>query len=95
MRNAKTKKYLEKIGCPSKSLLCNPVEDVSNEVKDQLKDLEKAAEGDAKPERETAAQSAEQTPILNSTHLTTKTLLSSTSRLYSITSSMIFSFSDV
>ena len=40
----------KRICCPSDDSSKHSVDDVSKEVKEQLKDLEEAGEGDAKPE---------------------------------------------
>ena len=56
---------LQWISGSSNSFVCNLVDHVSNQVKKQLEDLEEVAEGDTQPERETAAQSVEQTPVLS------------------------------
>ena len=40
------------------------IDDVSKKVEVKFKSLEEVAEGDAQPERETATQGVEQTPVL-------------------------------
>ena len=65
---------LQWIGGSSNSFVCNLVDNVSNQVNKQLEDLEEVAEGDTQPERETAAQGVEQTPVLSKENTETKTL---------------------
>ena len=65
---------LQWISGSSNSFVCNLVDHVSNQVKKQLEDLEEVAEGDTQPERETAAQSVEQTPVLSKDNTGPKTL---------------------
>ena len=46
----------EGICCSSNGPVRHSVEDVSNEVEDELKDLKEVAEGDAKPVRQASTQ---------------------------------------
>ena len=55
--------HSERVVGPSDGFPCDLVEEVANEVEEQLEDLKEVAEGDAKPEGETTAQSVEQAPI--------------------------------
>ena len=64
---------LQWIGGSSNSFVCNLVDHVSNQVKEQLEDLEEVAEGDAQPKRKTAAQGVEQTPVLSKDNIETST----------------------
>ena len=64
---------LQWIGGSSNSFVCNLVDHVSDQVKKQFKNLEEVAEGDAQPERETAAQGVEQTPVLSKDNTGTST----------------------
>ena len=66
-------KSLQWIGGSSNSFVCNLVEKVSDQVKEQLENLEEVAEGDAQPEGETAAQGVEQTPVLSKDNTETST----------------------
>ena len=67
---------LQWIGGSSNTFVRNLVDNVSDQVKEQLEDLKEVAEGDTQPERETAAQGVEQTPVLSkdNTETSTKTI---------------------
>ena len=58
------KLYSKRIVSSSNDSPKNVVDDVPNEVKGEFNNLKEAAEGDAKPERETTTQGAEHTSVL-------------------------------
>ena len=60
---------LEGIVSPSNWPVRHPIKEVSQEIRNKLKNLKKIAEGDTKPERETSSKGVEQAPILQQNQL--------------------------